>query len=270
MSFIHSPFVRQPLAIGFLALAPAVAATTSIPLAPDHDFEIYDPATDLEPPSAEFLAPHRGERKAGLDHDFSLRIADPEPGSGLDPKGFALEVDGRDVTAACSISAGLASCRGVRLDEGEHLAVARVRDRMGNVGRASRRFETRMWQGYGGMPKLELVSPGRLLASAAAEAPLRLRLADPGGSGIALGSLKVLVKDAGKEVDVSTSCVPTAEGAECRAAVAADGWYWVSAQVSNREGNEGQLWQGFYRLSGEDATAPTLALVAPADGPTAA
>jgi hypothetical protein len=228
----------------------------------EHEFEIYDPATDVEPPVLEFLAPYRDERKVGLEHDLTLRIADPEPGSGLDPRGFALEIGGRDVTASCSIAAGLVSCRGVRLEEGEHLAVARVRERMGNVGRASRPFSSRIWQGpWRSGLKLELVSPRRLLASTAAEVPIELRFADD-GSGIAEGSLRVSVRNE----NISASCVRKAEGAECRAKTAADGWYWIGARVENWEGGEAQLSERFYRLSGKDDIPPTLELLEPAEG----
>jgi hypothetical protein len=258
--------VCRTMAIAALMLASVLPATAETVV---HDTKIYDPAADREPPLVEILSPRRNEDKVGVDHDFTLRIADPEPGSGLAPNGFVLEIDGHDVTSACSIAAGLVSCRGVRLDEGDHQAVALIRDRMGNSGRTSRRFSSRTWQGYSGsVPKLELVSPRRLLASAAAEAPIRLRLTDHGGSGIALGSLVVVVRSAGKEIDISATCTATADGAECRVPLPADGWYGVKAAVGNGEGNKGELYEAFYRLSLEDSSPPTLELLQPADGAT--
>lgn len=132
-----------PLPIGRHRLEIAVADRQGNPADLTYEFEVYDSSGDRQPPRLEFVAPGEGEALVGVAAvDLSFTLAEESRGSGIDATSFRLEIDGADFSGLCAIVGETANCRGVALADGQHTAVARVADRMGNTARATRRFST--------------------------------------------------------------------------------------------------------------------------------
>ena len=88
--------------------------------------------TDPTPPALAIGAPSDG---AVLVDGFlaSVRIAASDEGSGVDPSGYRVLLDGRDLADGVPTSSGYAVAAGVRLAAGAHRLEARARDRAGNA-----------------------------------------------------------------------------------------------------------------------------------------
>lgn len=95
---------------------------------------------DTTPPAISGLAPVAGTYTGCTSPIISANYTDNR--TGIDTGSVQLVIDGQDVTANASVTAGSVSYQGPSMNDGEHNATVTVTDNSGNTATASWRFGT--------------------------------------------------------------------------------------------------------------------------------
>ncbi|PYQ45885.1 MAG: hypothetical protein DMF77_02810 [Acidobacteria bacterium] len=188
----------------------------------------------------------------------SIALHFSDEGVGVDPTLTELLVDGADRSGRLTCAAGTLQCTAAllaeeSLAEGGHTLAVTVHDRAGNAstsGVVAYAFSVDTHA-----PTVGVISPPRGSHVGSGSVPVLIQYGDPGGSGIHLGSLQVLVDG----VDRTTEFTATESRASATLALS-DGAHNVIANVADWAANpaaaDGPFWV--------DTTTPTVSGVSPA------
>jgi hypothetical protein len=208
---------------------------------------------DTTPPTVAITAPAAGSFVASATPTITATFSDA--GSGVDPAGVQLLLDGTDSTAQAQVTAsGLSFTPATPLAEGGHTVQVTVKDLAGNPAQASRGFTTDTVA-----PAIVVVSPsgGRTVDSA----PPTL-IVDFSDSGSGIDPSTLVVKLDGQSL--GAACAPQSGEVTCSVPGLGNGQHLVEAQVRDRAQNVAPVARAFEFI--RDQTAPTVAITSPASG----
>lgn len=182
---------------------------------------------DTVPPEVAVTEPSVSERLAG--EALAIRVEYSDGGSGIDPALVRIDVDGADVTGACSLGAAAATCSVPDPGPGGHRISARAADRAGNASAAAAAVTL---LADGEAPALAISEPAAPLIRGGALPAVRVDYADP-LSGLDLASLAIALDGA----DLTAGCQVGAAFATCPPRTLPPGAHRLSARIADRRGN---------------------------------
>jgi hypothetical protein len=204
---------------------------------------------DQTPPVITALSPAGGSILGSATPTLSATFSDDL--SGVDPASFTLTLDGVDRTRAAQVTAaGFSFTPASPLADGGHAAAATVRDRAGNLARASWSFTTDVTP-----PTLAVTSPSGPV-TAGSQAQIGVAYGDA-TSGVDLASLRVSLDG----TDLTASCAVAAASAACPSPALPPGSHAVAASIRDRAGNAATASLSFQVV----APLPAIAITSPAD-----
>lgn len=240
-------FDPEPLQTGFNPPRVAVASRESLQNPVPHLGVTFSvPDVDFIPPEVVFLQP--GAATTDPAPAVELSFADGE--SGVDPSTFAIELDGFDFTASCTVQASGAVCTSPALAPGANTYTASLADLAGNVAVAMHEVQLLV------PPQIEITQPPPVVLNQEV-VTIEASFSDADGD-LDPSSVRVILDG----THLTAGCTVDASGALCTSPLLAAGGHHLLVIARDLAGNESAA-ERLFELT-FDGGLPEIAIVAPA------